>query len=153
MTIKVQDITCPSLPCDICACPIHDGETYICLYHKPSEWNVHRKCVTPDTAMNGDLRDKLIREGYMKEPNTVTDGLQSYTDYVLEKHDEVNHPPHYKAGGIECIDYLEAKCFGYHLGNAVKYITRSSLKGKPEQDIKKAIWYLNRYLEKYHDGV
>lgn len=72
---------------------------------------------------------------------------------AVPEHDAVNHPSHYTAGGIECIDYIEAKGFGYHLGNAVKYISRAALKGNHEQDIKKAIWYLNRYLEKYNDGV
>lgn len=64
-------------------------------------------------------------------------------------HDAVHHPDHYTAGGIECIDYIEAKDLGYHLGNAVKYISRAGLKGNKLQDIEKAIWYLNRYLKKH----
>jgi len=62
-------------------------------------------------------------------------------------YDPVNHPPHYKAGGIETIDFIEAKQFGYHLGNVVKYISRAYHKGGME-DLLKAQWYLNRAIEK-----
>ena len=58
--------------------------------------------------------------------------------------DMVNHPPHYKAGGIETIDFIEAKNLGYHLGNVVKYVSRADLKGAKLEDLKKAQWYLNR---------
>lgn len=60
--------------------------------------------------------------------------------------DPVNHPPHYKAGGIETIDFIEAKKLNYNLGNVVKYITRADLKGNRKQDLEKALWYLNREL-------
>ena len=60
----------------------------------------------------------------------------------------MNHPPHYKAGGIETIDFIEAKRLGYHLGNVVKYVVRSDLKGSPVEDLKKARWYLQREIER-----
>ena len=62
-------------------------------------------------------------------------------------YDPVNHPPHYKQGGIETIDFIEAKRLGYHLGNVVKYISRAYHKGGME-DLLKAQWYLNRAIEK-----
>jgi hypothetical protein len=61
--------------------------------------------------------------------------------------DPVNHPAHYKVGGIETIDFIEAKRLNYNMGNAVKYITRADHKGSRKQDIEKAIWYLKRELE------
>ena len=64
--------------------------------------------------------------------------------------DLVNDPPHYKHGGIETIDYIEAKELNFHLGNAVKYISRANHKGTPLQDIRKAIWYLQRELDRRH---
>lgn len=60
----------------------------------------------------------------------------------------MNHPAHYKAGGIETIDFIEAKGLDYHLGNVVKYITRSDLKGNKLEDLQKAQWYLNRAISK-----
>jgi hypothetical protein len=62
------------------------------------------------------------------------------------KPDPVNHPAHYKYGGIETIDFIEAKELGYNLGNVVKYITRSDHKGNRKQDLQKALWYLNREI-------
>lgn len=62
--------------------------------------------------------------------------------------DQVNHPPHYKSGGIETIDFIEAKDLGFCLGNAVKYITRAGKKdpSKHLEDLQKARWYLDREI-------
>ena len=62
----------------------------------------------------------------------------------------VDHPSHY--GGdttYETIKVIEAWELGFHLGNAVKYISRAGKKDpdKAGTDIDKAIWYLQRYLE------
>jgi hypothetical protein len=64
------------------------------------------------------------------------------------KADNVNHPAHYKVGGIETIDFIEAKGLNYHLGNVVKYIARSDTKGNRKEDLLKARWYLNREIAK-----
>ena len=60
--------------------------------------------------------------------------------------DPVNHPDHYKDGGIETIDYIEAKELNYHLGNVVKYVSRAGKKGSKLQDLQKAQWYLTREI-------
>jgi predicted DNA-binding transcriptional regulator AlpA len=60
--------------------------------------------------------------------------------------DVVNHPAHYKVGGIETIDFIEAKKLSYNLGNVVKYITRADHKGNRKEDLLKAQWYLNREI-------
>lgn len=65
--------------------------------------------------------------------------------------DPVNSPSHYKVGGIETIDFIEAKDLGYNLGNVVKYITRAHHKGELLQDLKKAQWYLNREVGKLEE--
>lgn len=63
--------------------------------------------------------------------------------------DPVQHPVHYTDGGIEVIDYIEAKGLGYHLGNAVKYISRAGKKDpeKEVEDLEKAVWYIQRKIE------
>jgi len=61
--------------------------------------------------------------------------------------DPVNHPPHYKTGGIETIDFIEAKGLNYRLGNVIKYITRSEHKGNRKEDLQKALWYLQREID------
>ena len=60
--------------------------------------------------------------------------------------DMINHPPHYKGAWFECIEVIEAYRLGYHLGNAFKYLVRHERKGAPQDDLKKALWYLDRYL-------
>ena len=60
--------------------------------------------------------------------------------------DPVNHPAHYKVGGIETIDFIEAKGLNYNIGNVVKYLTRADHKGNRKQDLEKAMWYLNREI-------
>lgn len=62
--------------------------------------------------------------------------------------DMVNNPPHYTQGGIETIDFIEAKCLSYNLGNVVKYITRADHKGNTVEDLMKARWYLDREITK-----
>lgn len=65
--------------------------------------------------------------------------------------DMVNRPPHYTQGGTECFDIILASqgqddTAAFCIGNALKYIYRHKLKNGIE-DIQKAIWYLNKYLE------
>jgi hypothetical protein len=64
------------------------------------------------------------------------------------KKDVVNHPEHYTVGGVETIDFIEAKQLGYNLGNAVKYISRAKYKGKQLEDLRKALWYVRREISK-----
>jgi len=64
--------------------------------------------------------------------------------------DFVNHPPHYTTGGIETIDFIEAKQLNYNLGNVVKYITRADHKGNRAEDLRKAKWYLEREILAQH---
>lgn len=62
------------------------------------------------------------------------------------KHDAVNHPSHYTRGRIEVIDFIEDQQLPYHLGNVIKYIARAGYKGDKLEDLKKARWYLDRYI-------
>jgi hypothetical protein len=66
--------------------------------------------------------------------------------------DYVNKPPHYQTGEVECIQAIESALSpeefrGYCKGNVIKYTWREQYKGQ-DQDLAKAVWYLNRYLEK-----
>lgn len=65
--------------------------------------------------------------------------------------DKVNHPSHYTQGGIECIDAMvsafgDEEVMDYCKVNAFKYLWRADKKNHLE-DIKKAAWYLNKYIE------
>ena len=65
-------------------------------------------------------------------------------------HEEIDHPAHYNVGNIEVIDAIEDWGLGFHLGNAVKYIARAGRKdpAKTEEDLKKAVWYIERFIKK-----
>ena len=76
----------------------------------------------------------------------VEDYAKLHGEVVGVQPDPVNHPAHYTSGGIETIDFIEAKRLGYNLGNVVKYITRSGLKGNQLEDLRKAQWYLSREI-------
>lgn len=62
--------------------------------------------------------------------------------------EEVNHPEHYQGNGMEVIDIIESFNLSFHKGNAIKYILRSGKKGNESKDLEKAIWYLNRSINK-----
>ena len=73
---------------------------------------------------------------------------------VGQLNDPVNHPAHYTTGKIEVIDYIEDQKLPYHLGNAVKYISRAGKKDKDKtvEDLKKAVWYIQRYIGLINQG-
>lgn len=75
--------------------------------------------------------------------------LDNRKNKVAMDHDPVNHPNHYTDGRIEVIEFIEDKRFGYHLGNAVKYICRAGKKdpSKTIEDLYKARWYLDRHID------
>lgn len=71
--------------------------------------------------------------------------------YGEDVDDVVNSPEHYRQGGIEAIDAIQASMtseefIGYLRGNAQKYLWRYRHKGKPVEDLRKARWYLDRLL-------
>lgn len=69
-------------------------------------------------------------------------------------HDPVNHPSHYTSGKFEVIDIIQDQLGlegmgNFCLGNAIKYICRAGKKDKAKtiQDLEKAVWYLNHYID------
>mgnify|MGYP001163033939 CR=1 FL=1 len=74
---------------------------------------------------------------------------QTIEDHEVKaiKEDVINHPSHYTRGKIEVIDFIEDQQLPYHLGNVIKYIARAGYKGDKLEDLKKARWYLDRYIK------
>lgn len=71
-----------------------------------------------------------------------------------EGHDAVHHPSHYATQALLC--HIECQDIRRHLPQAVadafKYVWRSGSKGTPqdaETDIRKAVWYLDDFLEHF----
>lgn len=65
----------------------------------------------------------------------------------------VNRPPHYTAGGIECIEAIEASMTdeaykGFLKGQVMKYVWRYEKKFDGIEDLEKAQWYLSALIKK-----
>ncbi len=91
---------------------------------------------------------------------------RAYDDYWAEvfdgtfdgnDEDVVNNPTHYTSGKYEAINIIEdvtsdlegIKAFA--CGNALKYIIRHNKKGKPVEDLNKAIFYINKLIEAHYE--
>lgn len=89
--------------------------------------------------------------------DSLTEKIQSYLDKIEARTPndywgDPTNPSYYKRGKIEAIEAIESSMskeqfLGYLKGNTLKYIWRFDRKNNVE-DLKKAIWYLNRMLDK-----
>lgn len=80
----------------------------------------------------------------MQKENSITESLGDN----VKIEDKVNHPDHYNShpSGIECIQVTEH--LNFCLGNAIKYIWRADDKENDIEDLRKAVWYVNREIER-----
>lgn len=81
-----------------------------------------------------------------KEVDVTLANMVAKTLEEPKKEDVINHPSHYTRGKIEVIDFIEDQQLPYHLGNVIKYVARAGYKGDKLEDLKKARWYLDRYI-------
>ena len=99
-------------------------------------------CITDnDKNINHKWHDDWILEFFIR----ITDTSESQKEMV-------NHPSHYKNNKYEAIDIMldifgKDKTLAFCELNAFKYLWRANNKGTDIQDKKKAIWYLNKYIE------
>lgn len=103
---------------------------------------------TTSTSMKEQLPGISAEDIAVVKSIAVKRGRPKLDKAAKESADPVNHPEHYKVGGIETIDFIEAKGLSYHLGNVVKYVTRADHKGNRLQDLEKAQWYLSREISR-----
>ena len=95
--------------------------------------------------------------GKIEKCDAAQRGKNDGCSFWAASRDSVNHPEHYTAGGIECIEAIKAATEGLPgiqavcVGNAIKYVWRFSRKNGAE-DIEKAIWYLRRLLREIDCG-
>lgn len=119
------------------------------------------------SQLNYEEELDALERGYQNTSNKRMDDreVDSYYDNYMERQrrhakvtspwndpDMVNSPDHYTHNGIEAINVIEAKLTdeqyqGYLQGSVMKYLLRSNYKGKRDEDLKKAQWYLNTLVE------
>lgn len=118
---------------------------YAVKYKKPSptlkEVNIDAAHKNRTFSVTVDM-DKVKKD----VAQTTWSALTAVTSNTPMKPDVVNHPPHYTSGGIETIDFLQAKLsreefIGYLKGNVLKYGSRLGKKGAVDIDAGKLSWY------------
>ena len=97
-----------------------------------------------------DIIDTVTKCDKMCNKITTRDLVENNIDLEVKPREKVDHPAHYggKDNPYEAIKVIEAWGLGFHLGNTVKYISRAGKKSGEFllDDMKKAKWYLDRYL-------
>ena len=83
-----------------------------------------------------------------QESLTIVDGVCNTCLSKKNEEDVIDWPKHYNAGKIQPIDAIEDWKLDFRLANAVKYIARHEHKGTAKKDLEKAIWYIQRYIDK-----
>lgn len=99
-----------------------------------------------------DLLNEALRKAFQSPRSSLPEQATSSENAREVAHDSVNHPAHYTAGGIECIDAIAAALtcqtdpmHAWLTGQVLKYMWRWPLKNGLE-DLKKARFYLDRLI-------
>jgi hypothetical protein len=106
--------------------------------------------ITAIYSARSSMRKKISITSKINPRKRRMEAAKPAPEFGASNVDLVNSPPHYRVGGIETIDFIEAKNLNYNLGNAVKYITRSDHKDNRVQDLEKARWYIEREILSAH---
>lgn len=128
-----------------CRCRVQEAAAYIMPFGK------HKGRPLRDLPF--DYKSWIVQcggeRGQMEWPQ-----VYAYLKILLEDNnsidpsvEKVNHPSHYQGQKFEVIDIIEDFHLGFSLGNAIKYILRAGKKGLFTEDLKKAIWYLQREID------
>ena len=143
----------------------HKVRAFLKLHPKAKPAEIAKELgISAHVVYNTQWRDKKLgapKRAYKKRANKewnwdIVSVTSSDTPLPITmeepKVDVVNHPPHYKVGGIEVIDFIKAKLTpeefrGYLKGNVLKYTSRAGHKDDVTQDIGKLVWYANKLQE------
>lgn len=112
-------------------------------------WHDHMESITESVS------NKWISNAMESEQEKLRNTIRKSVDLQQRKrNDTVNHPSHYNYGEIEIIDVIEQVTqhynanVAYHIGNAIKYLSRAPHKNGKE-DVAKAKWYIERAFENW----
>lgn len=121
------------------------ADTLIALSDCPDTTKEFKQCKYEGKCKNEKTDGSVVKINIGDDPmcDAIRDCTMTYMD------DKINHPKHYCEGReYEPIDIIEEWGLGMHAGNAVKYISRAGRKGDAIEDLEKARWYVDRYIEK-----
>ena len=123
------------------------------LNFRTDNYNMTDNSYSDNNVRMTDREVDAYYEDYMKRINRDKNNPRSaFAPEGSIDPDMVNSPDHYTHNGIEAINVIEAKLTdeqfqGYLQGSVMKYLLRSNYKGKRNEDLKKAQWYLNTLVE------
>lgn len=153
-TVRTHEDYCPE--CEIVMTPPGGGVSKELTCEGCGETFIHRK--DKPTGRWPKYCPECLPK-YSKVPKKKEETVQTIAEKIVKaieepevkvtpkKEDVINHPSHYTRGNIEVIDFIEDQQLPYHLGNVIKYIARAGHKGDKLEDLKKARWYLDRYIK------
>lgn len=146
-TVSTHEDYCPE--CEKVMTPPEAGYSKVITCEDCGETFTHRK---DKSAGRWPKYCPTCLPKYSKVPKKKEEVVQIIEEAItqtvaLPKEDVINHPSHYTRGKIEVIDFIEDQQLPYHLGNVIKYIARAGHKGDKLEDLKKARWYLDRYIK------
>lgn len=150
-TVRTHEDYCPT--CEIVMTPPGGGVSKeltcegcgVTFIHKKEKaqgrWHKYCPECLPKYSKVPKKKDVVVEP----EAQTIVEKVEPEVKAIKE--DVINHPSHYTRGKIEVIDFIEDQQLPYHLGNVIKYIARAGYKGDKLEDLKKARWYLDRYIK------
>lgn len=123
----------------------------VCINDNPNEIAYDKNQIYVSEE-DGCITDNEGNINHKWHDDWILDFFIRVTDTSESQKEMVNHPSHYKNNKYEAIDIMldvfgKDKTVAFCELNAFKYLWRSDNKGTDIQDKKKAIWYLNKYIE------
>ena len=133
--------------------PLYLNDHYVCFAFPEDHDGFGSQLLNHVSDENKQLRDlivpKYIQEALAANEQAAEAQKPGQPLVVVGQNPAVHSPSHYTRGGIETIDFIEAKGLNFHLGNVVKYVSRAGFKQDALiQDLEKALWYLNREIKR-----
>lgn len=116
--------------------------------------DIHNELILGYVAVYKKDKSNWREAAKEKLANTLEKGMNNLNAEVALAEvmkEAVDHPSHYNEGKYEVIDVIEDWDLDFNLGNAVKYIARAKYKNGQKEDLKKALWYLQRAINRLED--
>ena len=80
--------------------------------------------------------------------NEILDEVMEHKNKAMQVDNKAIKPNHYKAGEFDVIAFCQLHNINFDLGNVIKYVTRAGYKDNQLEDLKKAMWYLQREIDR-----